>query len=40
MMTDALIKAERHDKSCAHACYVGRQYSSAVVVASVFVVAS
>jgi len=39
MMTDALIKAGRADTSCARACYVGRWYSSAFVVASVFVVA-
>jgi len=39
MMTDALIKAGRPDTSCACACYVGRQYFSAFVVASVFVVA-
>jgi len=37
MMTDALIKAGRPNTSWAHACYVGRQYSSAFVVASVFV---
>jgi len=37
MMTDALIKAGRPDMSCAHACYVGREYSAAFVVASVFV---
>jgi len=24
IMTDALIKARRPDKSCARACYVGR----------------
>ena len=39
-MTDALIKAEKPDTSCAGACYVGREYSSAFVVASVFFVAS
>jgi hypothetical protein len=40
-MTDVLIKAGRPDTSCAYACacYVGRLYSSAFVVASVFVVA-
>jgi len=40
MMTDALIKAGRPEMSCARACYVGREYSSAFVLASVFVVAS
>jgi len=40
MMTDALIKAGRPHTSCARACYVGRLYFSAFVVASVFVVAS
>jgi len=35
MMTDALIKAGRPNMSCAGACYVGRYYSSAFVVASV-----
>jgi len=39
-MTDALIKAGRLDMSCVRACYVGLDYSSAFVVASVFVVAS
>jgi len=39
-MTDALIKAGRPDTSGARACYVGRYYSSAFVVASVFVVTS
>jgi hypothetical protein len=38
-MTDALIKVWKPDTSCARACYVGRLYSSAFVVASVFVVA-
>ena len=38
-MTDVLIKAGRPDRSCARACYVGRQYSSEFLVASVFVVA-
>jgi len=40
MMTDALIEAGRPDMSHTHACYVSRQYSSAFIVASVFVVAS
>ena len=34
ILPDALIKAGRPDKSCARACYVGRCYSSAFVVAS------
>jgi hypothetical protein len=40
MTTDALIKVGRPDTSCARACYVGRYYSFAFVVVSVFVVAS
>jgi len=35
-MTDALIIDGRPDTSCARACYVGRYYSSAFVVASWF----
>jgi len=34
IITDALIKAGRPDRSCARACYVGLYYSSAFVVAS------
>jgi len=36
MITDAVIKVGRPETSCARACYVGRQYSSAFVVASWF----
>jgi hypothetical protein len=40
MMTDAPIKTGRPDTSSAFAYYVGHQYFSAFVVASVFVVTS
>ena len=38
-MSDVLIKAGRPKTSCACTCYISRYYSSAFVVASVFVVA-